>query len=120
MGARTQTNLLQRLLAAGLACAAALHLTVNAGAQQPPAGETFDPTRVAQFIARVRDARADEPLIEQAQGLAFALIGAGRYAEALSLFAALSEKRPRDPSALYGVALATFNLRHVAEAEPLA
>lgn len=120
MGARTQTSLLHRLLAAGLACAAALHVTVNAGAQQQPPGETFDPARVAQIVADLRAAHANDPLIERANALAFALIGAGRYAEALSLFAVLGEKRPRDPAALYGVALATFNLRRVVEAEPLA
>jgi protein O-GlcNAc transferase len=121
MGARTQTSLLHRLLAVSVACAvAALHVTVNARAQQQPPDATFDPARVAQIVVRVRAARADDALLTQASAIAFALIGAGRYAEALSLFEALREKQPRDPSALYGVALATFNLRRVAEAEPRA
>ena len=52
--------------------------------------------------------------------LAYALVRESRYAEAAELFGALVEQRPREPAALYGAALATFNTGHAAEAEPLA
>jgi Flp pilus assembly protein TadD len=50
----------------------------------------------------------------------YALVAAGRFAEAAALFRALVAERPGDPSALYGAALAFFNAGRAAEAEPLA
>jgi Flp pilus assembly protein TadD len=63
---------------------------------------------------------ANERALAQALALGSALLREGRFAEAAELFGALAEKRPRDPVALYGAALATFNIGRTAEAEALA
>src|SRR5205085_6006901 len=75
--------------------------------------------RIAQLVVRVRAAQADEATRTEARAAAYALIGAARYEDALSLFGALLERQPRDASALYGAALANFNLQRIADAEQL-
>jgi Flp pilus assembly protein TadD len=100
--------------ARALACAAALLLQATAfsftlvRAEAQRESGASDP-RVAQAIERARAASLDEGAYSQLLALAYALVGEGRYAEAAELFGALAEKRPRDSSALYGSALATFN-----------
>jgi tetratricopeptide (TPR) repeat protein len=117
MSARTQhflrRSLFQTALAAVLVCAA-----THARAQTP---QGIDPTAVMQLAGRVRAATTDAAqTTDEAFNTGYALLAAARWADALTLFDALLEKQPRSAAALYGAALANFNLRRVAEAEPLA
>lgn len=75
--------------------------------------------QVAQVVETVRTS-SDEKVFPSALALGIALLREGRFNEAVQLYNALAEKRPRDASVLYGAALATFNLGKPAEAEPLA
>lgn len=94
-----------------------LLVSINAAGQQNdpvPAGQ------VAAMIARVRAASDDQAPPADAFSLGQRLVVEQRYAEAYDLFGALLEKSPREPHALYGAALALFNLRRPEAAEPLA
>ncbi|HEY6231172.1 MAG TPA: tetratricopeptide repeat protein [Pyrinomonadaceae bacterium] len=75
--------------------------------------------QVTQMVARVHAATPGK-LPADAFPLAQTLLVERRYNEAYQLFAALLEKLPREPAALYGAALAAFNLGRAADAEPLA
>ena len=75
--------------------------------------------QVAEMVTRVRAASADEVASADAIALGQRLLIEQRYREAYELFAALLEKLPREPAALYGAALAAFNLGQPADAEPL-
>jgi tetratricopeptide (TPR) repeat protein len=84
------------------------------------AQQSAPPARVAQVVERVRSAPVADDAYAQALALGYALFNEGRYGEAAELFGALAARRPGDPSALYGAALATFDAGRAAEAEPLA
>jgi len=102
-------------------CAALLLRALSCGAAAARRqDESFSPARVAEAVAQLRRAAPDDSAFAQALALGYALFGAGRFAEAAELFAALVERRPQDASALYGAALATFNSGRAADAEPLA
>jgi len=75
---------------------------------------------VTEMIAKVRAASTAQPPMAGAFPLGQRLLIEARYGEAFELFAALLEKWPREPEALYGAALSSFNLGRPAEAEPLA
>jgi len=75
--------------------------------------------QVAQLVERVR-AASPANLPREAFTIAQTLLVERRYQEAYDLFAALLEKLPREPTALYGAALASFNLGRATEAERLA
>jgi Flp pilus assembly protein TadD len=120
MSARAQTlKLPTSLRAAACAFIVCLSATATTGAaawQDAPVSAA----RVAQEIERLRTAPFDDDGFAQAVSLGFALLGEGRFGEAAELFGALAARRPHDPTALYGAALAVFNLGRAAEAEPLA
>jgi Flp pilus assembly protein TadD len=109
----------RRLLALAAACAFAAS-QVAASQADGRAGASVTAAQVAQAVERVRSSPVDDNTLAQALALGGALLREGRFAEAAELFGALAEKRPRDPSVLYGAALATFNAGRAAEAEPLA
>lgn len=119
MSARAQILSCHRLLALAAACAFALRPAVSAQ-EREGAGASVTPAQVAQAVAHVRSSAPDESTLAQALALGGALLREGRFAEAAELFGALALKFPRDPSVLYGAALATFNAGRAAEAEPLA
>jgi tetratricopeptide (TPR) repeat protein len=75
---------------------------------------------VVAMVARLRAAAADELAYADAIALGQKLLVAKRYAEADELFKAFLDKWPEEPAALYGAALAAFNLGRAAEAERLA
>lgn len=121
MSARAQTLILRLSLFATV-CTLFLHAAAPC-AHAHTVGQQFDSAtvaRVAQVIEQVRGASFTDEALTDALALGYRLIGEGRYAEAAELFGALAVRRPRDGSALYGAALATFNLRRTAEAEALA
>ena len=76
--------------------------------------------QVTEMIAQLRATSAAQAPASGAFQLGRRLLGEARYLEAYELFTALLEKWPREPEALYGAALSSFNLGHPAEAEPLA
>ncbi len=76
--------------------------------------------KVTEMIAQVRATSAKQAPTAGAFQLGQRLLIEARYGEAYELFAALLEKWPREPEALYGAALSSFNLGRPAEAEPLA
>ena len=71
------------------------------------------------MIARVQAAPASAAAPPEALALGQRLLIQQHYGEASELFAALVAKWPRQPVALYGAALAAFNLGRPKEAEPL-
>jgi tetratricopeptide (TPR) repeat protein len=75
--------------------------------------------QVTEMATRVRAASVGEPASRDAIALGQKLLIEQRYGEAYELFLALLDKWPREPVALYGAALASFNLGRPAEAEPL-
>ena len=116
MSARAQTLTLgaSLLLASGLFLHSA---ATRAAAQQPT---SISAARVAQAIEQVGSARLTDEAFREALATADALVAEGRFDEAAKLFVALADRRPRDPAALYGAALATFNAGRAEQAEPLA
>ena len=142
MSARTQTQRLRRArlralpLAAALAASlptASLARTARAATPQLISSRRFVSTQspaggqpprvdadVAQLVALARDARSDAAALERARRAGYELLGAGRFGDAERVFAALLKRQPYDYATLYGAALSLFNLRRVAEAEPLA
>jgi len=77
-------------------------------------------TQVAQVVAQVRSVGPGDPILVQAVVVGQSLTREGRFAEAAELFGAVLEKTPHDARALYGAALAAFNLERTAEAERFA
>lgn len=108
----TPTRLVVALAAALLVCACAN----PANGQSDP----VPPANVVAMLARLRAASADDQPYADAIALGQKLLVAKRYGEAYELFTTFLDKWPRESAALYGAALAAFNLGHPAEAEPLA
>jgi tetratricopeptide (TPR) repeat protein len=110
----------QTLLAAASAVVALLAPFVCEVGRAAVARQSVPPARVAQVVEQARSAPLADDAYAQALALGYALFNEGRYSEAAELFGALVARKPRDSSALYGAALATFNAGRAAEAEPLA
>src|SRR5438874_1139183 len=96
-----------------------LTLQPAVAAQSRDANSSLTPSQVEQVIHQVRTS-SDEGVLTHSREIGGILLREGRFAEAVELFNALSEKRPSDPVVLYGDALSTFNVGRTAEAEPLA
>jgi tetratricopeptide (TPR) repeat protein len=109
-------SLNKSVIALGLALALVGLREVNAAYGQNSSATA----QVAEMIARVRVAPANAATAPDALALAERLLIERRYAEASELFQAMLDKWPREPLALYGAALAAFNLGRAAEAEPCA
>jgi tetratricopeptide (TPR) repeat protein len=121
MSARAQTLILRLSLFATV-CAIFPHAVLT-DARLLAVGRQSDSAtaaRVAQVIEQARGTSLTDDALTSALSLGYRLIGEGRYAEAAELFGALAARRPGDGAALYGAALATFNLGRTAEAETLA
>ncbi|HYH86703.1 MAG TPA: tetratricopeptide repeat protein [Pyrinomonadaceae bacterium] len=121
MSARAQTRTLRLSLFATV-FVLFLHAAL-AGALSHTFGQQTDSAsaaRVAQVVEQVRGASLTDDAVTSALSLGYRLNGEGRYAEAAELFGALVARRPGDGAALYGAALAAFNLGRTAEAEALA
>lgn len=100
-------------------CAAAQAIVARAQeAPQSTRAATAPPAHVAQVVERARAAQLDDDATRATtSAFGFELLRGSQFGEAAQLFAAILEKRPRDPLALYGVALAEFNTGRHAEAE---
>lgn len=113
------------LAAAALACLGAwppharARTRQDAAALQPQRpGPSADSVREA--VARARAGSLDDVNFSRARDIGYALVRAARFEEAAELLSALAGQRPGDVPALYGAALAAFNAKRAAEAEPLA
>jgi Flp pilus assembly protein TadD len=111
------------LAAAALFCGAAASRPAHASTrQEATARQQQGPSAdlVSQLVARARAGQLDDAGFAEARAVGFELIRAARFEEADALFGALALRRPNDAASLYGAALAAFNTRRAAEAEPLA
>ena len=118
MSANARKLTLNKLVVA-LSLAGTLFVVVslNAAGMQ---NDSVPRAQVTEMIAHVRAASAAQTPTAGALQLGQRLLVEARYGEAYELFAALLEKWPREPEALYGAALSSFNLGRPADAEPLA
>ena len=73
--------------------------------------------RVKVLVARLREVPTDSGVQNEARALGIELLRLTRYEEAAALFVGLRDAEPADAVALYGGALALFNLRRIPEAE---
>jgi len=90
-------------------------------AQTPPSDSNQISTQqLATLIEQVRARPADQAKVVAALKVGYELLAASRYREARAIFEAVLEVAPRDERALYGGALALFNLREIKRAEQLA
>ena len=118
MSASARKLTLNKLVVAlGFALTLLVVATLNAAGMQ---NDSVPAAQVTEMIARVRAASAAQAPTAGAFQLGQRLLVEARYGEAYELFAALLEKWPREPEALYGAALSSFNLGRPADAEPLA
>jgi tetratricopeptide (TPR) repeat protein len=108
------TRLLRLLL---LAAALSFAMSGNSAWAQV---ETITSADVAAIVERLRGANLDSHTVQAALATGQTLLKARRYGEAADVFRSVLARRPDEPAALYGAALALFNLRRPAEAEPLA
>ena len=71
----------------------------------------------ADVLQRVRVNPGDSQAIEDGLEIGFNLVAAGRYQESLEFFSAVKTARPTEHRAMYGGALASFNLGQLPAAE---
>ena len=83
-------------------------------------GEAVTSAEVTAIVERLRGANPNDAAVQAALATGEALLKAKRYSEAADVFSSVLAGRPNEPMALYGAALALFNLRRPAEAEALA
>lgn len=94
--------------------------SLSTAAQTQPAQRSQIPAaEVAQIIAQVRSTKSTDASIAEAVSVGQALSREGRFNEAAQVFGAVLERTPRDARALYGAALAAFNLGQTADAQSL-
>lgn len=90
--------------------------TTSAWAQ----GEPVTSAQVAAIVQRLSGTHQDDDTVQAALATGETLFKTRRYDEAVAIFHSVLARRPKDARALYGAALALFNLRRPVEAEPLA
>ncbi|HEV7858563.1 MAG TPA: tetratricopeptide repeat protein [Pyrinomonadaceae bacterium] len=76
--------------------------------------------QLSVIIEQVHARPTDAETLTKARVIAFALLARQRYEDAWSIFRAVLDVSPRDQKALYGGALALFNLKQIKQAESLA
>jgi tetratricopeptide (TPR) repeat protein len=108
------TRLIPLLL---LAAAPSFAMSANSAWAQ---GEPTTSSEVAAIVERLRGPNVDNPTVQAALATGQTLLKAKRYSEAADVFRSVLARRPDESMALYGAALALFNLRRPDEAEPLA
>ncbi len=87
----------------------------SAGAQ-----DSITSSEVAKIVGLLRSSNVDGPTLQAALATGETLLKLKRYGEAAEVFRSALVKQPNDSKALYGAALALFNLRDTSEAELLA
>ena len=98
---------------------AALILFLPATLQSQPQDTVGSQTtaQIARIVQELHSRRLNAEQVSAARAIGFKLLAAARYEDARSIFLALVETAPNDQEALYGVALALFNLKQLKEAE---
>lgn len=89
-------------------------------AQTLPDNSAQTSDQLSAVIEEVRAKPLNNEKIARARDFGFGLLAASRYADAWAIFKAILDVSPQDGRAMYGGALALFNMRQVAEAERLA
>ncbi|HEX8773936.1 MAG TPA: tetratricopeptide repeat protein [Pyrinomonadaceae bacterium] len=90
-------------------------------AQTPqPTKSEQTPVQLAAVIEQLRARPLDAAKVAAARDIGFGLLSASRFDDAWSVFKAILDAAPQDQRALYGGALALFNLRQLEAAERLA
>jgi tetratricopeptide (TPR) repeat protein len=89
-------------------------------AQTSPGTSTQTSAEIAKVIDGVRAKPLNAGKIIEARAFGFRLLAVSRYEDAWAVFKAILDAQPQDGRAMYGGALALFNLRQIAEAEKLA
>ncbi len=84
------------------------------------AQDSITSNEVERIVEKLRGANVDGPTLQAALSTGEALLKLKRYSEAAEVFRSALAKQPKESRALYGGALALFNLREASEAEPLA
>jgi tetratricopeptide (TPR) repeat protein len=79
-----------------------------------------EPAQLSNLVAALRANRLDAEKVAAMRAAGFELIRSARYGDAWSIFSAMLESAPRDQQAMYGGALALFNLGQLRQAEELA
>ena len=92
---------------------------ISEGQTQADSGG-LDIRQVAALIEQVRANPSDAAKVAEARAVGFELLRAARYAAAVEVFDAIVDGVPADGVALYGGALALFNLQRLEEAERVA
>jgi tetratricopeptide (TPR) repeat protein len=95
----------------------ALFLAASVVAQEPADPVKTSSDRVANTLAGMRAKPVDSKTINDAVETGFDLIAAGRFQEGLTVFTSITDAKPSEYRALYGSALAAFNLGQMAFAE---
>ncbi|HEY0080263.1 MAG TPA: tetratricopeptide repeat protein [Pyrinomonadaceae bacterium] len=99
-------------------------LSLSAQAQttlsSPAASAARASDSASAIVERVRANKTNAAVLSSAIESGFEFLRAASYEAAAEVFGAIVEAAPREPLALYGRAVALFNLRRVAEAEPVA
>jgi tetratricopeptide (TPR) repeat protein len=88
--------------------------------QQQPTGDRLETKQLIALVQEVRANPANAGKMAEARAVGFELLRAGRFAEAVEVFDAIVDGVPIDGLALYGGAVALFNLRRLDEAERVA
>src|SRR6185503_17945167 len=104
MSATARNSTPAKLVALAFAVTLIGAASLNRVCAQGPTAE-----QVMQLVERVR-AASPAKVPREAFAVAQTLLVERRYQEADELFAAILEKLPREPTALYGAALASFNV----------
>lgn len=99
---------------------ASVTLVSAAQAQAPPSAAHQTPAEVAAVIEQLRAGAASDGKIAAAARVGYSLLARSRYEDAWAIFSAVLEAAPQDERALYGGALALFNLRQIERAERMA
>jgi tetratricopeptide (TPR) repeat protein len=97
-----------------------LFLSAFVRAQTLPDHSAQTSDQLSAVIEEVRAKPLNVEKIARARDFGYGLLAASRYVDAWAIFKAILDVSPQDGRAMYGGALALFNLQQVAEAERLA
>jgi tetratricopeptide (TPR) repeat protein len=88
--------------------------------QSTPAADRLEKPQLIALVQAVRANPREAGKLAEARAVGFELLRAARFAEAVEIFDAIVDGVPIDGLALYGGAVALFNLRRLEEAERVA
>ena len=95
-------------------------ISASAQGQTPQDSSSLDLRQLSALVEQVRANPSNAAKMAEARAVGFELLRARRYEEAVEVFDAVVDGVPGDGVALYGGAVALFNLRRLEEAERVA